>query len=100
MSSKYRRKQLKRQKAGGKKVPLTFKDEWQAMLFLTDYGVEADYQGEVYIPHDHLSRDALQAVDFLVSLGYIPTAMEYRPTAPVSSEYLKDGYDADQPEDH
>jgi hypothetical protein len=94
MSSKYRNKQ-KRKAAQVERNP--YKDEWQAMLYLVDFGVQAEYQGEVYIPHDHLPKEALGAVDYLVALGYVPMAYEDRPMGLLTSEYLADGAKGDVP---
>lgn len=91
MSSKYRKK-LKKQKQqqDSKKMEITFKDEWSAMIYLVDHDVDVEYGGEIYIPHDHLSPGAIAAVDFLVSLDYIPMDIKDRPLGPVATDYLKD----------
>jgi hypothetical protein len=89
MSSKYRNKQKRKAAQVQKRNP--YNSEWDAMLFLVDFGVESEYQGEVFIPHDHLPQEALGAVDYLVALGYVPTAMDARPLGLLTSEYLKDG---------
>lgn len=66
-----------------------FRDEWQAMIFLADHGVEVEYGLEVYIPHDHLSRAALDAVDYLVDMGYTPMPFSAKPLGPSTTAYLK-----------
>jgi hypothetical protein len=92
VSSKYRRKQIKRQREA-KKVKneeVQFETEWDALHVLSeDIEVEAEYDCEVYIPHDHLSRRTLEAIDYLVNMGYVPLPKTEQPMGITTTMYLR-----------
>lgn len=93
MSSKYRMKQKKKAKMRdlGAHPKRVFKDEWDAMYALLEYNVEAEYDSEIYIPHDHLPQGALDAIDYLVSRGYTPVDVKYTPKGVLTTHYLREG---------